>query len=388
MRQTLRYMGVLMGALTIATAPAQIVYSFETEDLHGYAGSATGGWEVFQEGTIGVTHGSYSMGVWWPEGSGGFRWLLGNGVRDELLPYLQVSRKLLIDATADVSVPWSNLIVAFNDEELGWRQTAYSFGLPRVSGTRTVLLDLESLLLPDPNNTEWFQMNLGLNAGDSHRIYFDQLRLYRSECEMPAMDFTDTLHGFAPDPEDPGASVSLVGGKMRVELSDGFHWIFGGTVPGLAAMLRRGDLVVMDITVVSPPPQGWGNMIVAINSDAGWGQANYVAEVAAGNGTFTRTVALDYRDATLPDSDSPEYCLLNLGFSSGGGMTIDIDNIRIYRKAVEGDVDCNGCVNDLDLLTVLFDFGSSGVSPSDVNNDGTVNDLDLLTVLFNFGIGC
>jgi hypothetical protein len=44
-------------------------------------------------------------------------------------------------------------------------------------------------------------------------------------------------------------------------------------------------------------------------------------------------------------------------------------------------------VNDLDLLQVLFDFGS-GSGPSDVNRDGTVNDLDLLIVLFNFGAGC
>jgi hypothetical protein len=53
----------------------------------------------------------------------------------------------------------------------------------------------------------------------------------------------------------------------------------------------------------------------------------------------------------------------------------------------EGDVNGDGCVNDLDLLAVLFDFGSAGGS-SDVNRDGTVNDLDLLVVLFNFGAGC
>jgi hypothetical protein len=53
----------------------------------------------------------------------------------------------------------------------------------------------------------------------------------------------------------------------------------------------------------------------------------------------------------------------------------------------EGDVDCSGCVNDIDLLAVLFAFGNSGGS-EDVNGDGTVNDIDLLTVLFAFGTGC
>lgn len=53
----------------------------------------------------------------------------------------------------------------------------------------------------------------------------------------------------------------------------------------------------------------------------------------------------------------------------------------------EGDVDGNGCVDDADLLIVLFNFGNQG-GTGDVNNDGTVDDADLLIVLFNFGSGC
>jgi len=54
---------------------------------------------------------------------------------------------------------------------------------------------------------------------------------------------------------------------------------------------------------------------------------------------------------------------------------------------LEGDVDCNGCVDDADLLAVLFAFGGSG-GAEDLNGDGTVDDADLLTVLFAFGSGC
>lgn len=50
------------------------------------------------------------------------------------------------------------------------------------------------------------------------------------------------------------------------------------------------------------------------------------------------------------------------------------------------DIDCSGCVDDSDLLTTLFNFGSSG--QGDVNNDGVVDDGDLLAVLFDFGSGC
>jgi probable HAF family extracellular repeat protein len=55
-----------------------------------------------------------------------------------------------------------------------------------------------------------------------------------------------------------------------------------------------------------------------------------------------------------------------------------------------GDVDANGCVDDADLLAVLFAFGNTGsnLGRVDVNCDGVVDDADLLQVLFNFGSGC
>jgi hypothetical protein len=55
-----------------------------------------------------------------------------------------------------------------------------------------------------------------------------------------------------------------------------------------------------------------------------------------------------------------------------------------------GDVDDNGCVDDADLLAVLFAFGQTGdnLGRVDVNCDQVVDDADLLQVLFNFGSGC
>lgn len=56
----------------------------------------------------------------------------------------------------------------------------------------------------------------------------------------------------------------------------------------------------------------------------------------------------------------------------------------------DGDVDNNRCVDDADLLAILFNFGSTGSSLGrvDVNCDEVVDDADLLIVLFNFGSGC
>ena len=56
---------------------------------------------------------------------------------------------------------------------------------------------------------------------------------------------------------------------------------------------------------------------------------------------------------------------------------------------IESDVNDDGCVDDAELLAVLFAFGQIGNNlPEDVNGDGVVDDADLLTVLFNFGSGC
>lgn len=68
-----------------------------------------------------------------------------------------------------------------------------------------------------------------------------------------------------------------------------------------------------------------------------------------------------------------------------GGDTIDP---YLRMALVLGDVDSNDCINDADLLRVLFAFGRTGDLPEDLNLDGVVDDADLLFVLFNFGRGC
>ncbi len=68
---------------------------------------------------------------------------------------------------------------------------------------------------------------------------------------------------------------------------------------------------------------------------------------------------------------------------------VDYVQWSLLPPAITGDVNGDGCVDDADLLAVLFAFGQSGSGlPEDVNGDGVVDDADLLTVLFNFGQGC
>lgn len=75
---------------------------------------------------------------------------------------------------------------------------------------------------------------------------------------------------------------------------------------------------------------------------------------------------------------------------SGPGSSDDVQRYRLTVQTVarpEGDMNGDGCVNDADLLLVLFNFGT-GNAGADANGDGIVNDADLLLVLFNFGQGC
>jgi len=70
-----------------------------------------------------------------------------------------------------------------------------------------------------------------------------------------------------------------------------------------------------------------------------------------------------------------------------GPYIVYIDDVETYVPT-PGDVDDNGCVDDADLLQVLFAFGATGQNDADVNGDQVVDDADLLIVLFNFGTGC
>ncbi len=74
------------------------------------------------------------------------------------------------------------------------------------------------------------------------------------------------------------------------------------------------------------------------------------------------------------------------GYNSGPGDLASFMGCLTHS----GDVDQNGCVDDADLLAVLFAFGASGtdLGREDANCDGVVDDADLLAVLFNFGSGC
>ena len=81
----------------------------------------------------------------------------------------------------------------------------------------------------------------------------------------------------------------------------------------------------------------------------------------------------------------------SFGAATRASFYIKVTGAATLADAIvsSSDIDGSGCVDDADLLAVLFAFGNSGSGlDEDANCDGTVDDADLLEVLFNFGNGC
>jgi hypothetical protein len=93
--------------------------------------------------------------------------------------------------------------------------------------------------------------------------------------------------------------------------------------------------------------------------------------------------------ALFAESDGSLLTAGSLVFEGQGFPTPYYRRVVAVRYAPNGDLDGNGCVDDADLLQVLFAFGQQGTDlAADLNGDATVDDADLLQVLFAFGEGC
>jgi hypothetical protein len=137
-------------------------------------------------------------------------------------------------------------------------------------------------------------------------------------------------------------------------------------------------------------------------------------QLIVGQSSYTRTVQLNgtlrvkARDGYTPATGDTFDILVRSGSwtRTGAFHTVEVDpdtlpciafevqylsdRVRLVAQ-VGGNPDTNGdgCVDDADLLAVLFAFGQTGSGlPEDTNCDGVVDDADLLSVLFAFGSGC
>jgi probable HAF family extracellular repeat protein len=131
---------------------------------------------------------------------------------------------------------------------------------------------------------------------------------------------------------------------------------------------------------------GW-----ALNADWQWRAFRWTASGGMENlNTTYASLLTDGSVLVRAFAISPDgRYIVGTGYNAATGRT-EAFLLDTRCTAHNGDVDANGCVNDADLLAVLFAFGQTGSNlvRVDVNCDGVVDDADLLQVLFNFGGGC
>mgnify|MGYP000560223603 CR=1 FL=1 len=109
------------------------------------------------------------------------------------------------------------------------------------------------------------------------------------------------------------------------------------------------------------------------------------------NTTYAALIRSGWKLAIASAISSDGRYIVGVGESlNDGTREAFLLDTQVQCAAHNGDVDLNGCVDDADLLAVLFAFGNTGsnLGRVDVNCDSAVDDADLLIVLFNFGNGC
>jgi len=126
----------------------------------------------------------------------------------------------------------------------------------------------------------------------------------------------------------------------------------------------------------------------AVHPDAPQGVSLLARVDASGQFLWRLPSDIEY-NALFAEPDGSLLAAGSLVFKGQGFPTPYYRRVVAVRYAPNGDLDGNGCVDDADLLGVLFAFGQQGADlAADLNGDGIVDDADLLQVLFAFGEGC
>lgn len=139
------------------------------------------------------------------------------------------------------------------------------------------------------------------------------------------------------------------------------------------------NAVASDGTIVGSSTNALGHWHAVRWNEEFWPHSlNQAYSGVVNNSALARAVAI------TPDA----RFIVGHGINSNSGQT-EAYLLDTLIADTQGDVNGDGCVDDLDILAVLFAFGQTGENlPEDLNGDGIIDDADLLVVLFNFGRGC
>jgi subtilisin-like proprotein convertase family protein len=213
------------------------------------------------------------------------------------------------------------------------------------------------------------------------------------------MDATASGTGYSSDTIVVAGTGRTVGTVNRVTLTGLSHTWIGD----LQITLYRADLNI-HVDLVSAPDLAWSNFngtyTFLVNpslrtvDEAILGQpdrydlpsgSHAMSTYGGGTANGTRTNFSAFAGVPLDGI----WMLEVWDYATGDTGSIGGWSLAITPAGTPGDVNGNGCVDDTDLLAVLFVFGTTGFGMfEDSNQDGTIDDADLLTVLLNFGTGC
>ncbi|MCS7207945.1 MAG: hypothetical protein NZ874_00040 [Fimbriimonadales bacterium] len=253
--------------------------------------------------------------------------------------------------------------------------------------------NVPSLCITRPVPDDWYvEVRLRLDWTDitNARIFYSQAGLFFG---TGARDYFQLLAVQNANPPEWGGQRGTIYGSTNVETNNNFSW--GGRVSA--------DWFPVNSDPITGAPEWISLRVRHIPLEQ-----RIVFEYRRGNGEwrpFDGCCGDSYR-ATGEGRDWADefyFVLTNLLLQRGNRIGLYTDNAGGgFQTPVEfdyfetnipvsplGDINCDGCINDLDLLQILLAFGNTGdCLAEDVNYDGTVNDLDLLLVLLNFGTGC
>jgi hypothetical protein len=155
-----------------------------------------------------------------------------------------------------------------------------------------------------------------------------------------------------------------------------------------AELVEDGRPYLSGLVRVNETGQRYVAVSGAVHPDAPQGVSLLARVDASGQFLWRLPSDIEY-DALFAESDGSLLTAGSLVFEGQGFPTPYYRRIVAVRYAPNGDLDGNGCVDDADLLGVLFAFGQQGADlAADLNGDALVDDADLLQLLFAFGEGC
>ena len=285
----------------------------------------------------------------------------------------------------------------------------HSSGTNRVVNTGTL-----RKVLPAPNNPNWF--DIIVNTTNSGRIDVQNGTLSVSHLTQTAGEVR--IHRMATlSVSNP---LAMQGGALTGagRLSGALNNTGGTIAPGIDDP-DQPNLNPLGILTISGNLTLGANAVFEVelagidNSDPANPQYD---QVILETGRTTPTVQLNGtlrvkgRDGYTPAMGDTFDILVRSGSSwnrTGAFHTVEVDadtlpcvafevqyladRVRLVVTRVLGSADINGdgCVDDADLLAVLFAFGQTGSNlAEDINCDGVVDNAELLSVLFAFGNGC